>query len=66
MEIRWKKDYGDGEYTEDVVLWLDDNPTKSYICDCGGFKSVFVDGVEIAMVNTFKEGKEVIRSELSL
>lgn len=66
MDIRWKKDYGDGEYTEDLVLWLDGKPTNHSICDCGGFKSVFVYGEEIAMVDTFKEGKEMIREELGL
>ena len=66
MDIRWKKDYGDGEYTEDLVLWLDGHPTDNCISDCGGFKSVFVGGVEIAMVDTFKEGKEMIREELGL
>lgn len=66
MDIRWKKDYGDGEYTEDLVLWLDGHPTNSYICDRGGFKSVFVGDEEIAMVDTFKEGKEFIMWAIGL
>ena len=66
MDVRWKKDYGDGEYTEDLVLWIGNHPTAHYICDCGGFKSVYLFGEEFAMVDTFKEGKDMIREELGI
>lgn len=32
-KLKWRKTYGDGEYTEDYVLWNGNEPTEYIICE---------------------------------
>lgn len=64
-KLQWKKDYGDGYYTEDWVLWIDGNPTTNIAAQGGGnYKVAYVNDEEVALCDTFKEAKQIILEEL--
>lgn len=56
----WRKDYGDGECTEDAVLWYKGNPTTIVIsgAECGEYGVLFLGDKKVYMADTRKELKE--------
>lgn len=59
--FKWCRDYGDGEYTEDAVLWYHGNPLNICISGAegnGGYGSLFLGDKEVYIADTRKELKE--------
>jgi hypothetical protein len=58
-QIKWRKSYGDGEYTEDYVLWLNNEPTDYVISPStyGGWW-LMVGRNDIGCFDTLKTSKE--------
>ena len=67
-KIQWKKDYGDGECTDDTVLWINGQPTT---CVISGLSSqcrcAYMDDEHIGFYyDTNKEVKELIFEKLGI
>lgn len=58
----WKRDYGDGECTEDAVLWYKGNPIDTIVISGaegdGGYGILYLGNKEVFMADTRKELKE--------
>lgn len=56
----WRKDYGDGECTEDAVLWYKGNPLDIVIsgAECGEYGVLFLGDKKVYFADTRKELKE--------
>lgn len=56
----WHKDYGDGEYTEDAVLWYKGNPLDIVIsgAECGQYGVLFLGEKIVYYADTRKELKD--------
>lgn len=54
----WRKTYGDGELTDDYVLWIDGEPTDVVISPLSGCWSLMNGKEEIYIADTVKECKE--------
>ena len=66
--LRWRKDYGDGECTDDTVLWINGHPTS---CVISGLSSqcrcAYIDDHRVGFYyDTNKKVKEVILNKLGL
>jgi SH3-like domain-containing protein len=54
----WRKDYGDGYETEDLVLWVDGKPTDTIINEYSEECYILdVDGEEIGLYDTKADAK---------
>ena len=63
---KWKKDYGDGQETDDSVLWINGKPTNNYISGYG-YYTAYIDGVEFGYIfDTLKEAKQEVEEQLDL
>lgn len=62
----WRRSYGDGELTDDSVLWIKGEPTDCYVSQASGVYYAYVDGKEVYMADTLKEAKEFILQELGI
>lgn len=64
-KLRWKRDYGDGEITDDVVLWINDEPTDISISGAeGGYYGILYYGSQqLAIADTRKELKKILFEE---
>ena len=66
--LRWRKSYGDGEETDDTVLWINGRPT---VCCVSGLSSqcrcamIGLDQIGFYQ-DTNKECKEILLQELGL
>lgn len=64
IKISWKRDYGDGEYTEDSVAWYHGNPLD--ICISGdeyGYVALYLGNREVQIADTRKELKEFFEQD---
>lgn len=64
--LKWKKDYGDGSYTEDTILWIDGEPTDNIISPSSGFYVVYVNGIKEYITDNRKDARDYILNALGL
>ena len=63
----WKKDYGDGFYTEDHVLWIGGKPTENVVAQGGGaYWVIYRQDEQYCLTDTLKQGKAVLLELLGL
>jgi len=56
---QWRRSYGDGECTEDYVLWVNGEPTDTYISEVSTkCYALYIEGEEVGLFNTIKEAKD--------
>ena len=60
----WRKSYGDGECTDDSVLWINGKPTKNIVSPCSGCFFAYCDNKEIGVYDSRKNAKEEIECRL--
>jgi len=63
--LTWKKDYGDGEITDDAVLWVNKEPTEIVIsgAECGWYGVLYYGNTKLYIADTRKELKEALFTE---
>lgn len=61
-KLVWKKDYGDDEYTEDICLWINDNPSSICIsgAEMGWYGVLYCNDKQLAIGDTRRELKEML------
>lgn len=59
----WKCSYGNGEITDDSVLWINGKPTDNVVSGWAGCWFAYKDNEEIGVYPTKKEAKEAILME---
>lgn len=58
---KWCKGYGDGEETDDLVLWVNKNPTETIISPISSKCFVaYKEGKEIGVFDTKTQAKKVL------
>ena len=62
--LKWKRDYGDGEQTDDFVLWVNGKPTDNVISGWRGCWYGYINNQEIGMFESVKEAKTYIEKNI--
>lgn len=64
-KLTWKKDYGDGEITDDAVLWINGQPSTIVIsgAESGWYGTLYIGDREVAIADTRKELKDILFQE---
>lgn len=62
--LKWRKTYGDGDYTDDLVLWIDGKATNHVISQNSGYYVCYIDDVNSYITNSVRDAKLFILSSL--
>lgn len=65
IKMAWKRDYGDGELTDDAVLWINGKPTDLVISggEEGWFGVLYWGNKKLATADTRKELKTLLKTQ---
>ena len=66
INLKWKRDYGDGVETDDTILWIDGKPTQNIVSQASGIYYTYINNKMVYMADSRKEAKEFILEELGL